>query len=155
MNRAEAADICVIFNYYVTGKGYAIRQDRVVSDNNIVSHVNVGHQQVSVSDRGGHTAAFCSAMDSYELPNRVAVPDARLRNLPFVFLILRCDATGAIRIEQVPLADSQLAFQINMRHQARAGANRYAAADYAIRSNLSFRGNARVRIDDRCGMDSH
>ena len=43
MNRTEAADICVVFNHDVTGESDTIRQDCVVSDDNIVGHVNVGH----------------------------------------------------------------------------------------------------------------
>lgn len=50
MDSAQPADIRVVIDDHVSGEGDRVGENRVVVNGYIVRHMNVGHQQIAVSD---------------------------------------------------------------------------------------------------------
>ncbi len=62
-------------------------------------------------------------MNRDKFANAIAVADDGLRRFAAILLILRRDAAGAEREEDVVAADGELALQNDVRHQPRARAD--------------------------------
>ncbi len=155
MHAAVGADVHPIVDGHVAGERHAVAQNDVIADAAIVRHVGVGHQQVVAADAGDQAAARGAAVDGDELADAVAVADARLGALAFIFQILRGHADGAVREEDVVFADPGGAFQVDVGHQAGAGADLHFRADDAVGSDLGAFGDARLRVHDGGRMDGH
>ena len=120
MHAGEGADVGPIADGDVAGEGDAVGQDDVIADADVVGDVGVGHEQVVAADGGEQAAALGAAMDGDEFADAVAVADAGLGALAFVLEVLRGHADGAVRKEDIVLADRGGAFQVVIGHQARA-----------------------------------
>ena len=96
-----------------------------------------------------------AAMDRDEFADAVAVADAGLGALAFILQILRRDPDGAVRKEDIVLADPGGAFEKDVGHQARARADLHVRADDAVGADLGGLGDPRRRVDDGGRMNGH
>ena len=94
-----------------------------------------------------------AAMDRDEFADAVAVADAGLGALALVLQILRRDADGGVREEDVVLADPGGPFEEVVGHQARARADFDVRADDAVGADFGGLGNPRAGVHDGGGMD--
>src|SRR5579871_2908168 len=117
--------------------------------------MNVRHDQIVVSDEGEHASALGPAMNRDELTDAVAMPDASLRALAFVFQILRGDADGRIGEEHIVFADLKRTLQEDMPFDLRSWADLDVRAYHRVRPYFRRFRDSRRRVNDRGRMDGH
>ncbi len=108
-----------------------------------------------ISNDGAHPSALRAAMNGDKFANAVAIANDRLRSFAAILLILRRDATGTEREEDVVGADGQLAFENGVRHETRARADAHGGADDAIGSDFSIGSDFGFGVNERGGMNGH
>src|SRR4051812_47444829 len=138
VDRAQAADVGVILDRDMAGEGDTVGEDRMVANDDVVRDVYVGHEQIAIADRGKQAAALRAAMNRHEFADRVAMTDTGFRSLAAIFLVLRRDTAGTIRIKRIPTRNRERAFEEDVRDQARARTDRDLIAHDAIGSDFSI-----------------
>ena len=94
-------------------------------------------------------------MNGDKFTNAVAIADDRLRSFAAILLILRGDAAGTEREEDIIVADGELAFENNVRHETGARADAHGGADDAVGSDFGIGSDFGFGIDERGGVDGH
>src|ERR1035437_7094878 len=155
MDAGEGADVGPIADGDVAGEGDAVGHDDAIADARVVGDVDVGHEQVVAANGGDQSPALGSAMDGDEFADAVAVADAGLGALALVLEVLRGHAGGAVREEEVILADPGGAFEVVIGHQACARADLHFGSDDAIGADIGAGVDFRRGIDDGGGMNRH
>src|SRR5262249_51103027 len=135
MNAGRGADHGPITDGDMAAHGRRIGQYTLIADVNVMRHMDVGHQQVAVADRGLQAAGLGSAMNRSELADGVAVADACMGRFAAIFQVLRSHAHGRIRKKDILFADDQRAFQDNV------------SLNFGPRADLDVGTNNRVRTD--------
>ena len=126
----------VILDRDVPRERHFIREDVVVADHAVVSHVNPDHEKVARADARRQSFTV-GAVKSAELANDVVVPDFEIALLAFELNILR------------------LAADHSMLEDAIAGAETGEPFDYSVGSDLAIWANFDVIFDDGCVMNCH
>ena len=140
MNGREPADVGIVLDDDVSCEGDAIRQDRVVVNDDIVRDVNIRHQQVVIADPGHHAATLRASMDGDKLSNIIAISDLGFRGFTFVLSCLEGRRRSRNTDKKHCPRRRKFSLKINVGEQPGAGADRNICPDNAIRSNLSVRG---------------
>src|SRR5579885_2875728 len=143
MNAAKGSDHSPVFYSDMSCERHAIGEHGMVADDHVMRHMNIRHQQIVVADAGDQAASFRATVNRHELADSVAVSNARLRSLAFIFQILRRDAYCRVGVEQVVLPE------------ARALANLDARADDAKWPDFGRFGDSRRGIYNGAGMHRH
>ena len=141
-----------VADYNMPADGGRVSQHRVIADVNIVGYVHVCHHEVVVAERSPHPPSLCTAVDSDKFADFVPVSDDRRGALAFVFQILRRDADGGVRVEDVILADPQRTFHDHVRFDLGSRADLDIPADDRIRPDLGRLLDLGCGIDDGSGM---
>ena len=116
---------------------------------------DAGPRQHVVAYLGDQSPALGAAMNSDELADFVPVPDVRFGWLPLVFQILRGDADGGVRIENIVVADFGYAFEVDVGHEPCACSDINAGSNDAVRPDFRAVCDAGLGVDDRGRMNRH
>jgi hypothetical protein len=84
-----SAYVRAVFYYHVTRQSRGVSHDDAASNDAVVRHVRLGHNQTFVAYSGEHSAALRTAMYGHEFTYGASTTYARLRRLAPVFQILR------------------------------------------------------------------
>src|SRR6185312_4369675 len=155
MDAAEGSHIRPVVDDDVACQPDAVPEDHVIPDHAIVRDVRVSHEQIVIADLGQQSPALCTAMYGHKFADAVAAADARLGPFPSILHILGSNPNRRKREENIVFADGARAFDEEIRHQARAGADLDFRADDAVWPDIRRLMNPRRRIDDRCRMNRH
>lgn len=91
VNPGLSADDHVVSNMNVAGKADVVGNDGVVSDDAVMGDMDIGHQQIAVSDNSYSLVLYGSYRECAVFANNVIVTDNQLSFLAAVFIILRID----------------------------------------------------------------
>ncbi len=89
VNRGHAADNCIVAHLNMTGKCGGICQDTVVTDDDIMTQVNVAHKEVVVADFSDASTTFSARVKQGEFTNSVVVTDNKFDIFTTELQILR------------------------------------------------------------------
>src|SRR5690554_967824 len=89
----------------MTCKSGSVREDTIISDNTVVSHVAVGHYPTIISDYGFHSVG-CSSIDGYTFSNCGSVSDNGYRIFVLKFHVLWNSRNYSSRKNRTILTDS-------------------------------------------------
>ena len=94
-------------------------------------------------------------MDGAELADLVAVTDHGARPFAAILEILRRDADGRVRVEDVSRANRGRALDEQIRHEPGARADLDLGADHAVRSDFGTVADTCILMDDRGRVNRH
>ena len=135
MNPGLPADDHVVSNMNVAGKADVVGNDGVVSDDAVMGDMDIGHQQIAVSDNSYSLVLYGSYRERAVFANNVIVTDNQLSFLAAVFFILRIDTDRCKGINLVVLTDLGMAGKNNMALQSGSFTDFNVGTDRAERTD--------------------
>lgn len=152
MNAAKGADRYVVGCDDVAGECDAVGKDITIPDQAIVRDMNLGHEQIIVTNLRQAAAAGGAAMYSYSLADLVALADLGSRRFAFVLQVLRRQADRRERENMRVTPNPCVAVDHYMRFKPHAAFQNGVApdsrewADIAALTDRSSVGDDRGRV---------
>jgi hypothetical protein len=153
MDRAEGADLGVIFDGDMAGESGAVDEDGVIADEAIVGDMGVGHDQVVAADAGNRAAFYGAAIDRGKFAEFIFVADFEGNAFAPVSEVLRVAADDGERIHVIFLAEARGALDHRVVVEATAVAELDFVANDGVGADgyvgAEFRGgrNDRARVN--------
>ena len=148
VDRAEGADLGVIFDGDVAGESGAVDENGVIADEAIVGDVRVGHDQVMAADAGDGAAFDRAAIDRTEFAEFIFVADFEGNALAPVSEVLRVAADDGERIHMIFLAEARRPLNYRVMIEAAAVAEFDLVANHCVGADGYVRAEFRGRRDD-------
>src|SRR5207245_10923017 len=106
VHRTERSYLGPFLHRDVSAESRSIREEHMIADEAIMSHVHIRHNQCVTTDTGQAATFHRAAVDGHELRNRIVVADLRARRFVLVAEVLRRRADRGDRSETVVRTDS-------------------------------------------------
>ena len=168
VHQGEAAEDSPVTNLDMTGQGAIIDQHRIIADHTIVTDMNIGHQQIVITDGGLGPVLDRTPVDGDIFANSIVIADDEASGLITIFQIWRRLADTGELVDVVARANDRgppndhVRFDFTAWADLHTGANnrpwphRYIIGDFRGGIDNGLAVNHRLSVGaENCGRGTH
>ena len=153
VHRTERSYLGPFLHRDVSAESRSIREEHMIADEAIMSHVHISHNQCVTTDTGQAATFHRAAVDGHELPNGIVVANLQARRFALVAEVLRRQADRGERKETVVRTDFARPFDCDVGNQFAALPQLDIRPDHAVGADLAPGSDTRSGVNYGGGVN--